>query len=161
MTKIAYGSFYASLALFFMHFVGLAVAVPTAFVLNKFILRTRPQPFLLELPAYRVPRLRDVAWRMFQSGAEFTKRAGTIIFAITIIVWALLYFPRPAMVEETIRQTYLKNQALLHNTGLETIRAGAGGLRLPTVQAARLLDRQRLSGTKLHGPHWQNHTACF
>ena len=40
-----YGSFYASMALFLMHFVGLAVAIPTAFVLNKFILRTSPSHF--------------------------------------------------------------------------------------------------------------------
>ncbi len=116
-----YGSFYAGLALFFMHFVGLAVAIPTAFILNRFLLKTRPQPFLLELPAYRVPRLRDIAWRMYQSGAEFVRRAGTIIFAITIIVWALLYFPRPASVEEEIRQNFIQHQGVVHNTTPEAI----------------------------------------
>ena len=118
-----YGSFYASMALFLMHFVGLAVAIPTAFVLNKFILRTRPQPFLLELPAYRVPRLRDVAWRMIQSGREFIKRAGTIIFAITIIVWALLYFPRPPEVQTATRQTFIEEQATMRHLSRETIQS--------------------------------------
>ncbi len=118
-----YGAFYASMALFLMHFVGLAVAIPTAFVLNKFILRTRPQPFLLELPAYRVPRLRDVAWRMIQSGREFIKRAGTIIFAITIIVWALLYFPRPPEVETATRQAFIEEQATMRHLSRETIQA--------------------------------------
>ncbi len=118
-----YGSFYASLALFLMHFVGLAVAIPTAFFLNKCVLRTRPQPFLLELPAYRVPRLRDVAWRMIQSGGEFIKRAGTIIFAITIIVWALLYFPRTPGVETETRRAFIVEQASVQNLNRENIAA--------------------------------------
>ncbi len=106
-----HGPFVASLTLFGMHFVGLAVALPLVLLFNKFLLKTRPQPFVLEMPRYHVPRLGDVLWRMWESGVEFVKRAGTIIFAITIIIWALLYFPRPAAVEEAVRQTVAAEQA--------------------------------------------------
>jgi ferrous iron transport protein B len=90
-----YGHFYAGLALFGMHVIGLLIAGPIAFILTHFVLRTKPQPFLLELPPYRVPRVSDVALRMFERGKMFVYKAGTVIFAMTIIVWGLLYFPRP------------------------------------------------------------------
>lgn len=96
----AWGSAAAGLALFAMHFVGLAVAIPVAWGMNKFVLRTRPQPFLLEMPPYRRPRLRDILWRMWERAREFLVRAGTVIVAMTILIWALVYFPRPAEVRE-------------------------------------------------------------
>jgi ferrous iron transport protein B len=96
----AYGAAVAGLTLFAMHFIGLAVAIPVAWALNKFILRTRPQPFLLEMPPYRRPRLRDIFWRMWERAREFLVRAGTVIVAMAIIIWALVYFPRPAEVRE-------------------------------------------------------------
>lgn len=98
----AHGAAVAGLALFAMHFVGLAVAVPVAWGLNRFVLRTRPQPFILEMPPYRRPRLRDIFWRMWERAREFLVRAGTIIVAMTVIIWALVYFPRPDGVRERI-----------------------------------------------------------
>jgi ferrous iron transport protein B len=83
--------------------VGLLFAVPVAFVLTRFVLRVRPQPFVLELPRYQVPKPRDVVWRMWQNAAEFVSKAGTVIFAITVIVWALSYFPRDPAVAERVR----------------------------------------------------------
>ena len=106
----AYGAAAAGFTLFAMHFVGLAVAIPVAWALNKFILRTRPQPFLLEMPPYRRPRLRDIFWRMWERAREFLVRAGTVIVAMTIIIWALVYFPRPAEVrEQTVATLSLVN----------------------------------------------------
>ena len=96
----AYGAIAAGIVLFAMHFVGLVVAVPVAWTVNKFVLRTRPQPFLLEMPPYRLPRWRDIFWRMWERAREFLVRAGTVIVAVTIIVWALVYFPRPDSVRE-------------------------------------------------------------
>lgn len=96
----AYGAIAAGVVLFVMHFVGLTVAVPVAWAVNKFVLRTRPQPFLLEMPPYRLPRWRDIFWRMWERAREFLVRAGTVIIAVTIIVWALVYFPRPESVRE-------------------------------------------------------------
>jgi ferrous iron transport protein B len=90
-----YGAFYSGLALFGMHIVGLLVAGPVAFVLTRFVLKSHPQPFLLELPPYRVPRVGDVLLRMLERGKIFVYKAGTVIFAMTVIIWGLLYFPRP------------------------------------------------------------------
>jgi ferrous iron transport protein B len=98
-----YGPGWESLVMVGMHCVGLVFAVPTAFVLTRLVLKVKPQPFVLELPRYQMPKPRDVVWRMWQNAAEFVSKAGTVIFAITIIVWALSYFPRDAAVAERIR----------------------------------------------------------
>jgi len=93
-----FGPVWAGAALFAMHLLGLVVAIPIAFVINRFLLKLKPLPFILEMPPYRLPSPRGVARRMFLSGREFVVRAGTVIFAISIIVWALSYFPHRAEV---------------------------------------------------------------
>lgn len=98
-----YGAGWQSVVMIGMHCVGLLFAVPTAFVLTRLVLKAKPQPFVLELPRYQMPKPRDVIWRMWQNAAEFVSKAGTVIFAITIIVWALSYFPRDASVAERIK----------------------------------------------------------
>ena len=106
-----YGAVAAGVALFAAHLVGLVVAVPVAWGLNKFILHTRPQPFLLEMPPYRRPRLRDILWRMWERAREFLVRAGTVIVAMAVIIWALVYFPRP----EGVRQQVVASLSALND----------------------------------------------
>lgn len=107
-----YGALVAGLALFAAHFIGLAVAVPVAWAMNKFVLRTSPQPFLLEMPPYRLPRFYDIIWRMWERAREFLVRAGTVIVAMAVIIWALVYFPRPAEVrEQTVASLSALNDA--------------------------------------------------
>jgi ferrous iron transport protein B len=69
------------------------VAIPMAFLLKSLFKGDRPS-FLVELPPYRVPNLKVVFRRMAEQGKEFVVRAGTLIFAATILIWALSYFPR-------------------------------------------------------------------
>lgn len=97
----------AGLVLFAMHFVGLAVAVPVAFVFNRLVLKGRRTPFVLEMPPYRVPQIRDMAYRMWSRAREFVIRAGTIIFAMSILIWALSYFPRSTDVAERVREAHV------------------------------------------------------
>lgn len=97
-----HGPIVAGWTLFLMHFVGAAVAMPLAWLLNRHVLKTAAQPFILEMPDYRVPTLRNVVIRMWERGREFVVRAGTVILAFSVIIWALLYFPRDnAVAEET------------------------------------------------------------
>jgi ferrous iron transport protein B len=98
-----YGPKVAGATLFAMHFVGALFAAPFAWALNKTVNRGRaPEPFVMELPHYRVPRIKLTFSRMYESGKEFVVRAGTVIFAMTIIIWALLYFPRSADVGQNV-----------------------------------------------------------
>jgi ferrous iron transport protein B len=99
-----YGPAISGITLFFMHFIGVLVAAPAAYLLNKCIQRkTISTPFVMELPRYRVPNLKSIYERIYESGYAFITSAGTLIFAFTIIIWALFYFPRPAALETEIR----------------------------------------------------------
>ncbi len=82
------------LVLLAMYSVGATVAIIVAWVLKKSLLRGETPPFVLELPSYKRPSAQTVAFRMAERGWAFLARAGTIIFAVTIVVWALSYYPR-------------------------------------------------------------------
>lgn len=118
-----YGPWWAGAVLFAMHFVGLLIAIPVALVLNRFVVKASPQPFLLELPPYRVPRMRNVLWRMYESAREFVIRAGTVIFAFTIVIWALLYFPRPDSVATNTTEVFVRETAATGQQTGDEIRA--------------------------------------
>ncbi|HNQ22012.1 MAG TPA: ferrous iron transport protein B [Phycisphaerae bacterium] len=81
-----------------MYLIGVIVAIPVAWVLKRTLLRGETLPFLMELPAYRWPTPRTVLYRVYEQGKEFCLRAGTIVFAVTVVIWALGYYPRPASV---------------------------------------------------------------
>ena len=77
-----------------MYSLGILVAVIVAFLLKRTVLKAPPPPFIMELPPYRMPNLRTVLTNMLERSWLFVKRAGTVILAISIILWALMYFPR-------------------------------------------------------------------
>ncbi len=82
------------LTMFAMYLVGIVVAIAVAWILKKTWLKTGTSTFVMELPTYKVPSLRNVWHKVYAGGSAFVKDAGTIIVAATIIVWAASYFPR-------------------------------------------------------------------
>lgn len=78
-----------------MYALGTIVAIIAAFILKKTLLKSETPPFVMELPPYRMPNFRTVFQNMFTRAGLFVKRAGTVILAISIVLWALTYFPRP------------------------------------------------------------------
>ena len=89
-----FGAAWAGFTLFAMHFLGLALAIPIVMIFNKGIIKGKRLPFLLELPPYQLPKWRDVWLAMYFRGKVFMTTAGTIIFAMSVVIWALSYFPR-------------------------------------------------------------------
>jgi ferrous iron transport protein B len=89
-----YGAFIAGLCLFAMHSIGLVVAFFVSLLMNKKILKTPSIPFIMELPEYHIPSFRNIYFRVSEAIKNFLKRAGTIIFALSIIIWGFSYFPR-------------------------------------------------------------------
>ncbi len=79
-----------------MYVLGIVTAIIMAFIFKRTILKSPPPPLVMELPSYRLPNIRTVLLNMFQNGWMFVKRAGTVILAISIILWALTAFPRIA-----------------------------------------------------------------
>lgn len=81
------------LVLFAMYMIGFTVAPLVALALKRTLLRGAPPVFVMELPSYRRPKVMSILRRMVGAGWAFLARAGTIILAAMVIVWALLYFP--------------------------------------------------------------------
>lgn len=79
-----------------MYSLGVLVAIIVAFILKRTVLKAPPPPFLMELPPYRWPNLRTVFQNMFTRAGLFLKRAGTVILTLSIVLWAMMNFPRPS-----------------------------------------------------------------
>ncbi len=109
--------------MFSMYLVGILAAVVVAFTLKRTLLRGPTPPFVLELPSYKMPSPRTVVYRMLDRGWAFVKNAGTLIVAVSIIVWAALYYPHDAAVVEApyaAQRTALENQLEAAPPGSET-----------------------------------------
>ena len=87
-----------AITLLSLYFVGVAVAIPVAIVLKKTLLKGPTQSFLMELPTYKRPSPGTVFYRVYEQGRQFCVSAGTIIFAVAIVIWALGYYPHAASV---------------------------------------------------------------
>lgn len=83
------------LVLFALYVMGIAGAFVAALVLRRTVTKGASSGFMMEMPRYQWPRLRDLLLGLWQRAVIFLKRAGTIIALTTIVLWALLSFPKP------------------------------------------------------------------
>ncbi|MDX9857105.1 MAG: ferrous iron transport protein B [candidate division Zixibacteria bacterium] len=81
-----------------LYLLGIVVAVLVSFTLKKLVFRSDRSSFVMELPSYKVPTPDSVLIRVYNRARSFLVRAGTVIAAITIIVWALSYYPRSSSI---------------------------------------------------------------
>ena len=79
-----------------MYLFSTATALVAAAVLGRTAVKGRHVPLLMELPPYRTPDLWSTVHMVWQRSRSFLKEAGTVILACTILLWALLSFPKPA-----------------------------------------------------------------
>ena len=82
------------LVLFGLYVAGIVGAMLAALVIRKTVAQGSSLGFMMEMPRYQLPNLKDVALGLWQRAAAFLRRAGTIIAVTTIILWALLSFPQ-------------------------------------------------------------------
>jgi ferrous iron transport protein B len=116
------------LVLLSMYLIGLVLAPLVAWLLKATLLKGQPPVFLLELPSYKKPSMVAVLERMVDRGWAFLKRAGTLILASTIVLWALQYYPRP----ESLAEQFAPEQALLDRSAAE-----------PNADAEQIAERQK------------------
>ncbi len=76
-----------------IYLIGIILAIISATLLNKLSLMGEHAPFIMELPPYRIPTFKAVMIYMWEKSYMYVKKAGTIILAISIVLWALSYFP--------------------------------------------------------------------
>ncbi|MBN1851914.1 MAG: ferrous iron transporter B [Pirellulales bacterium] len=117
-----------------LYVLGMLAAVIVAIVLKKTLLRGETPSFIMELPAYKRPSIKLVLYRILEQGWEFIHQAGTLILAVTILVWAAAYFPRDVKIEETY-QRELHSLAILDCT--------ESAEHDPSIDAAAIARRQK------------------
>lgn len=94
--KLLFWRFYwvAGHCFFLLYFAGIFVALLVTSILSRTIYKHKNDtPFILELPAYRIPHWRPLLKRSLNSCRQFITKAGFVIFNVTVIVWVLGYFP--------------------------------------------------------------------
>ncbi len=87
-----------------LYLLGLVVAVLIAFVVKKFMYKPQRGSFMMEMPSYKWPRPSSIGLRVMTRAQAFLTRAGTIILAITILIWALSYYPHSETIGESFDQ---------------------------------------------------------
>ncbi|MCW0484723.1 ferrous iron transport protein B [Gaoshiqia sediminis] len=85
---------YPGLVLAGLYFTGILIAFIVAQVFNKTLFRNKETPFVLELPPYRIPTLRNIVIHMWDKTYQYLKKIAGVILIGVIIIWALGYFPR-------------------------------------------------------------------
>ena len=82
------------LVLFGLYVIGIVGAMVVALVLRRSVTKGAASGFIMELPKYQLPRAKDLLLGLWQRAWIFLRRAGTIIFTVTVVLWLLLNFPR-------------------------------------------------------------------
>jgi ferrous iron transport protein B len=98
----------AGLAFTGCYALGTITAVLTALLIRRTLVRGRARPMILELPPYRIPSVRTALLTTFDRAVVFLRNAGTIIFAICVILWWLSAYP---VTEPSGEATALRDQA--------------------------------------------------
>jgi ferrous iron transport protein B len=90
------------LVLFGLYIFGIIGAMIVALVLRRSVTKGAASGFIMEMPKYQLPHVKDLAIGLFQRAWIFLRRAGTIIFMITVVLWLLLTFPRAGAGEDQL-----------------------------------------------------------
>ena len=83
---------HAALVMVSLYFLGIAVGILMAILLKSSVFKGEAVPFVMELPNYRLPGLKNVVQLLWEKARDFLQRAFTVIFAATIIIWFLQSF---------------------------------------------------------------------
>jgi ferrous iron transport protein B len=125
--------------------LGIAGGVATALLLRSSVLRGENPTFILALPEFRMPNIRTVAMKLLDRVRVFLRRAGTVIFGVAVVVWALTFFPRSPDVLQARAAAEAEATASLTGTALER--------RLADVQNQAAADHLEQSWLGRAG-HW-------
>lgn len=115
-----------SLMLLALYFLGTAVALGFAWFFRKTLLRGPSLSMVMELPPYRLPRWEAIFHEMVDRAWTFLKRAGTIIFALSILLWFLMNYPQSA---EPVPETGVAMvEEVVEDAGVSTVEDSFAGM---------------------------------
>ncbi|HRZ98607.1 MAG TPA: ferrous iron transport protein B, partial [Paludibacter sp.] len=82
------------LVLFSIYIIGIFLAIFTALIMKRIAFAKKEVPFVMELPPYRIPTLRNTTMHMWHKGQQYLQKMGSVILVASVLIWALGYFPR-------------------------------------------------------------------
>ena len=98
---------YSALVMILLYFTGILVGILFALLMRGTFFRGEPVPFVMELPNYRLPGLKNVGQLLWEKARDFLQRAFTVIFVATIIIWFLQTFDSRLNVVQDSQQSLL------------------------------------------------------
>ena len=110
----------AASVMFSIYMIGVLMAFIMAFIFRKAFFKGEETPFVMELPPYRIPRAKAVLRHMFDRGWMYIKKAGTYVFAASIIIWALMTFPQYKPTDADNQRLMNEAKTLIASQGLDT-----------------------------------------
>ena len=96
----------AAMVIFFVYMTGIFIAIASAKLFRKTILPGNPAPFIMELPPYRLPTPRTTVMHMWERGSMYLRKAGTIIFVFSLIIWSLASFNMGGYLDESEKDIF-------------------------------------------------------
>lgn len=90
----AFFTAYSGLVLFSIYIFGIVLACIIALILQKWVVRGDDTPFVMELPPYRIPTLRNTVRHMWHKARQYLTKMGGVILVASVIIWALGFYPR-------------------------------------------------------------------
>ncbi len=81
------------LVIFSLYFLGIVLAIIMGVLFKKFLFKGETSHFVMELPPYRIPTLKSTIIHMWERGSSYIRKAGTIIFAVVVLIWVLSSLP--------------------------------------------------------------------
>lgn len=143
------------------------IALITARFLRWAVIKGEPTPFVMELPPYRIPTFHGIWLHTWERTWQYIKKAGTVILAISVLIWAAMTFPRlPAeqvqlfdnQVQQVMQQDGLERAD--HDARISAIRGRQAEAALRNTVAGRLGDAL-LPATSLAGFNWKMNVAVL
>ena len=135
---------YQAFYLIGIYLAGIAFAFLTAQLLNKTIFRNKETPFVMELPAYRMPTLRNILFHMWDKTQHYIRKIGSVILLGVIIIWALEYFPRQPLITtgngslSENSQNYSSDSGIVQNARFKKVKSNGDVERLSNSYLGRI-----------------------
>ncbi len=112
-----------ALMLFAIYIIGIVLAILMALVLKRFLFNKQEVPFVMELPPYRTPTMKNTSIHMWFKARQYLKKMSNVILLASVIIWALGYFPRDVHYSTNYDA---KRQTIEANAGLTKAQKDAG-----------------------------------
>ncbi|HQL17521.1 MAG TPA: nucleoside recognition domain-containing protein, partial [Rectinema sp.] len=90
---------HASTVVMLVYATGVVLSILSTYFLRRTVLKGQSMPFVMELPPYRMPTLKGVLWHVWEKTWSYVRKAGTIILAVSVLMWVITSYPKAKGIE--------------------------------------------------------------